>query len=137
MATLVDSLVQTVLRDGWGLVESYGVTPFSVSVRQYTWDSGEVGIGERTTADTPIKPNPERRLNSDESITLVPIIPPGVNTSYTYEDLNRQDESGRHFVYVVVGPNGEKLYTFGGLDTSSPFEWKLRLIPLSTAGPDG
>lgn len=135
--SLVDDIVQTALRDGLGLVEAFGVTPFSVSMRSYAWSSGEVGLGERTATDVPIKPNPERKLGRDGSITLTSIIPPGVNTAYTYEDLNRTDPTGQEFVWVVSGPNGEKLYTFGALDTSSPFEWSLMLVPLSTGGPDG
>lgn len=135
--SLVSDIVQTALRDGLGLVQDFGVTPFSVSVRTYSWSSGEVGFGTRTATDILIEPNPERKLNQDGSITLTSIIPPGINTIYTYDDLNRQDQTGEEFVYAVSGPNGEQLYTFGSLDTSSPFGWSMTLYPLSRGGPEG
>ena len=135
MTTLLDTVLP-IIRSGWELVESLGVTKFSVVVKRTTWSEGE-GMGEPSYGLIAIKPNPERKLNPDGSITLAPIVPPTPGCGYTIDDLIPADGSATEYLYEVTGDSGTLSYCFGRLDTSDAFEWKLHLVPLSTAGPEG
>lgn len=132
---LIDDVLP-VIRQGYALVESLGVTKHSVRIVTRTWDGGEVGLG--TPADTylNITPNPEKKETRD-GIRLGPIIPSHVGGGYTIAQLVPADAPGEEYWYEVTLDGGEtEKYAFGSIDDSESFQYFVDLIPLSLAGPE-
>jgi hypothetical protein len=135
MADLIQRYLPIIQR-GWQLVEDFGVSRYSVTVRRYTWSGGEVGLGQRVPSDLRIVPNPpvvERE--SGRKLRVGPIMPKHAEGGYTIDQLLPADSAAGEYVYVVSGPNNTFDYAFGSIDTSDPVGWMLDLVMLELREP--
>jgi hypothetical protein len=133
---LIDDVLP-VIDAGYQLVQSLGVTKYSVRLVTRTWDGGEVGLGTPTDTYLNITPNPERKELQNGAIKLGPIIPAHASGGYTVAQLLPEDMAGVEYWYEVTGPSGAaNRYAFGDIDDSESFQYFLTLIPLSLAGPE-
>lgn len=134
--SIIDDVLP-IIRTGWGLVQSSGVTKHALTLVTRTWDGGEVGLGTPTVVRLDITPNPEKKENRDGTVKLGPIIPSHTGGGYTVAQLIPADLAGEEYWYELTldGSDPER-YAFGALDDSESFQYFLTLVPLGLKDPE-
>lgn len=128
--------VLPIISAGWGLVQQFGFSPYTVTVRTRTWSTGEVRLGTTADADLLLTPNPQvEEVNGDKQLKLTGITPSNGTIGYTPAQLNPSEAAGVESYYVVTGPNGTHNYTVDSIDTSDRVEYTLVLNALTRAMP--
>jgi hypothetical protein len=139
--SLSDDVLPIISR-GWQIVQDLGFSPHTVTVRTVTWSGGpdgpEVGLGDPTTSDLLIEPNPPvKEERNGEELVVGPITPSFGSGGYTFAQLRPTDTgaAGIEFYYVVTGPEGTNNYQLVDITTQESFEIMLRLRSLERRLP--
>lgn len=142
--------------DRWrGRLDDFGLRRYTVTVRTVVWDSGIVGLGNPTTTDLVLSPNPKVQETDDKTITIGHITPAytsgGVSGGYTIAQLrpltgdpDANEDPGTEFYYMVTGPNGTTRYALIDVisgdgpalgEGAGSLRYKLVLASLNREGP--
>lgn len=132
--SLRDDVLPTI-QDGWSLVQEFGFTRWTVTVRTRAWSSGEVKLGTPTESDTVLTPNPWVTERGDGTLYLEGITPTHTSGGYSHAQLRPPSSAGVEYYYVVSGPNGTHSYDLASIDDSDAAEIKLLLTPLQRQKP--
>jgi hypothetical protein len=120
--------------------ESLNLRDSRVYVRTRTWTGNVVQLGECIDSDVEILPRPlVKETGGDGSLRVGPVTPAYVASTSggtAYADLTDSSLAhGQERLFVVTGPEGERLYRLTGLDTSRDFSWFLNLTGLERVQP--
>lgn len=131
--------VLPIIDSGWGLVEFFGFSDTTVTVRTRTWSSGQLKLGAATVEDLTLSPKPPVKEMGDKDLLVGPITPTYTGNGgggYSYAQLRPTEVPGVEYYYVVTAADGvARPFRLKSIDTSEEYEWYLRLESLDRAVP--